>query len=74
VTLGHWEGLAGRNEESGCKVAGVGSGSQMEAVSPPVGKEALERLGRLASRGSRGADVRAHRTDLKGTKLSKQNE
>lgn len=66
------EGLAGRNE-SGCKAAGVGSGSQLEAVSPPVGKETSGRLGRLASRGSGGADVRAHRTDWKGTKLSKEN-
>lgn len=43
VTPGHWEGLAGRNKESG-------QGSELEAVSPPLGKEALGRLGRRASR------------------------
>lgn len=79
VTPGHWEGLARRNKESGFKVAGAGSGSQLVAVSPPVGKEALEGLGRLASRVSRGAGIweqvhNAHGTDWKGTRLSKQNK
>lgn len=77
VTPGHWEGLAGRNKESEFKMAGAGSGSQLVAVSPPLGKEASEGLGRLASRVSRGADIweQLHmHTELTGKELGLANK